>query len=531
MDFSFFTTDNKSGYKTTEKWLSKNYPEFYNELNEYAKTVDLELPFKEKIWFYFNKLKERPKCVTCNGDIKFRNRLDKPYGEFCSLPCINSNNEEMVKRQKETFNKKYGIDFYPQHKEFLEKRDKTKLERYGNKNYNNMEKNRKTKLLKYGDEKYVNIEKTKKTVLEKYGVDNYAKSIEFKTLIDNRYKELYKNHDILDINGRTITLNCDLCKKSFITNKQLVYEREHSNAIICTYCNPLGQSFVSQTEQDVNNFIISLGVQTEQTHKLPISKKEIDILIPSKNIGIEVNGVYWHNELFKDSNFHLNKTVSANTENIDLLHIFEDEWNTKKDIVKSILKNRIGINLDKIYARKCDLREVPSKESKLFLDRCHIQGNVNALIRIGLYFKNELVSIMTFSKGRIIMSGKKDEWELLRFANKLNTNVIGAASKLLNYFNKKYKPLKIISYSDIRLFNGKLYEKIGFKKISQSPPNYWYVINGLRYYRFNYRKSILIKEGFDPNKTEHEIMLERGIYRIYDCGTIRWEYYPLQLTN
>jgi hypothetical protein len=69
-----------------------------------------------------------------------------------------------------------------------------------------------------------------------------------------------------------------------------------------------------------------------------------------------------------------------------------------------------------------------------------------------------------------------------------------------------------------------MYETLGFNKISQSKPNYWYVINDIRYHRFNFRKSILVKEGFDKNKTEKQIMFDRGIYRIYDCGNIRWEY-------
>jgi hypothetical protein len=111
-----------------------------------------------------------------------------------------------------------------------------------------------------------------------------------------------------------------------------------------------------------------------------------------------------------------------------------------------------------------------------------------------------------------------------RFSNKTFTNVIGGASKLFKFFLEKYKPNKIISYSDIRYFDGSLYKKLGFNEKSKSKPNYSYVINDKRYYRFNFRKSILVKQGFDPNKTEKEIMFERKIYRIYDCGNIRWEF-------
>jgi hypothetical protein len=130
---------------------------------------------------------------------------------------------------------------------------------------------------------------------------------------------------------------------------------------------------------------------------------------------------------------------------------------------------------------------------------------------------------MSFSRGRVIMGGKKDEWELNRYTNKINHRVVGAASKLLNFFIKKYEPSNLISYSDLRLFGGKMYEKLGFKFISQSKPNYWYVIQNKRFYRFNFRKSILVKQGYDKNKTEKEIMFENKNYRIYDCGNIRWE--------
>ena len=176
------------------------------------------------------------------------------------------------------------------------------------------------------------------------------------------------------------------------------------------------------------------------------------------------------------------------------------------------------------FARKCEIKEIDSEACKNFLNENHIQGNVNSKIRIGLYYQNDLVSVMTFSKGRILMGRKSNEWELTRFSNKINTNVVGAAGRLFKYFIKKYLPTRVVSYSDIRLFNGGMYENLGFKKVSQSKPNYWYVINGIRYHRFNFRKSVLVKEGFDRNKTEKEIMFERKIYRIYDCGHIRWEY-------
>jgi hypothetical protein len=230
--------------------------------------------------------------------------------------------------------------------------------------------------------------------------------------------------------------------------------------------------------------------------------------------------------LYKDKNYHLNKTVECEKKGIQLIHIFEDEWLYKQDIVKSRVKNILGLTENRIYARKCVIKEVSSKESKEFLNKNHIQGSINnSNVRIGLYYNNELVSLMTFgslrkSMGSVSVDGS---YELYRFCNKLDSSVIGGADKLLKYFIKVYQPNKVISYADRRWSQGDLYEKLGFKFIANSKPNYFYVLNHKREGRFNYRKDILIKEGFDKDKSEHQIMLGREIYRIYDCGAKKYD--------
>lgn len=524
MDFSFFTENNKSGYKTRETWLSKNHPDIYSKIIEYSSTLDINISFKEKILFFFQKKTERPKCVTCGSELKFRERFDKPYGEFCSLDCINNNKTEMVNRQVNTFQKKYGVDFYPQHNEFVSKQKNTKKIKYGDENYNNTLKTKETKKQKYGDEDFNNLEKYKITCQSKYGVSNYSKSNSYKNLIKTNYKKIYPDINFIDIKKTFVDIKCEKCDTIFEISKQLFYERYKRNHQICLTCNPLGQSQRSNHEVELSLFLTSLNVNHELNNRNLIGK-ELDLFIPNKKLAIEINGLYWHNELFLESDYHLKKTELCNSKDVSLMHIFEDEWIYKKNIVYSIIKNKLNISDKKYYARQCVVKEVSSKETSVFLDENHIQGNVKSKIRLGLYYNNKLISLMTFSKGRLIMGGKKDEWELTRFCNLIDTNVIGGASKLFNFFLKKYKPNKIISYSDIRLFDGKLYEKLGFERKSQSVPNYWYVINSKRFYRFNFTKSKLVSEGFDKNKTEKQIMFERKFYRIYDCGNIRWEFH------
>ena len=184
-----------------------------------------------------------------------------------------------------------------------------------------------------------------------------------------------------------------------------------------------------------------------------------------------------------------------------------------------MLRNMFGFTKFKIYARKCDLRKVKPSDAREFLENNHIQGFSNGVYAYGLYYNGELVSLMTFGKQRINLGGKICDgcYELVRFCNKLNTNVVGGASRLFKAFLDEFNPINIVSYSDKRWSTGNLYDILGFIHDHDSKPNYFYVINGKRENRFKYRKDKLLKEGYTGN-TEHEIMLERGIFRIYDCG-------------
>ena len=277
---------------------------------------------------------------------------------------------------------------------------------------------------------------------------------------------------------------------------------------------------VSKLEKELQNFISSLNISFEESNRTILNGKELDIYIPSHNLGIEFDGLYWHSELYKDKNYHLNKTELCEAKGIKLIHIFEDEWLYKKDIVKSRIKNILNITENKIYARKCEIKEVSIKSKGKFLNENHIQGTVGSKVNLGLYHNSELVSLMTFGKRPTF---NNSEYELIRFCNKLNTTVIGGASKLLKHFIKNYQPKEIISYADRRWSNGNLYEVLGFNFVSNTEPN-WFIINGnYRYHRVKYQKHKLVNQGYDESKTAHKICIDNNFYRIYDCGTKKYE--------
>ena len=198
-----------------------------------------------------------------------------------------------------------------------------------------------------------------------------------------------------------------------------------------------------------------------------------------------------------------------------LIHIFEHEWISKREIVKEKLKAILGIDQEKVYARKCIVKEIESKEKNKFLNKYHLQGEDKSKVKLGLFYKDELVACMTFGKPRFDTIAK---YELIRYAT--SKHVIGGAGKLLSYFRKHYFGT-IITYADRRFSQGNMYEKLGFTLLHCTQPNYWWVKDNKILSRYQTMKSNLIKilgEKYDSSKTEFENMMTNDFYQLFDCG-------------
>jgi hypothetical protein len=439
------------------------------------------------------------------------------------------------KTRENTVLEKFGTDNIMKLDEFKLKGKQTKLEKYGDENYNNIKKHKETNLEKYGVDfvlkKKEFRDKGKITKLQKYGNENYVN-------VEKRQKskrDIYYNNVINKYNLNFIGLEkelycikCDQGHEYKITHKLLFQRIDLYNVEPCLICNPLNKGY-SGNEMLLRKFIEENYKKNILFNYKKIISKELDVYLPELNLAFEFNGVYWHNELYKPYNYHKIKSDLCEEKGIQLIHIWEDDWLYKQDIVKSMILNKLDKIKEKIFAHKCIVKEVnDNKIIKKFLDKNHIQGFTSSKIKLGLYYNNELISLMTFGKKRKNMNTYskegEGEWELLRFCNKLNTNVIGSASKLFKYFIINYNYKEITTYIDRSHSNGNLYKELGFNYISKTEPNYYYVIKDTRHHRYNFKKDILIKEGYDPNKSEHQIMLDRRIYRIYDAGNLKYIY-------
>jgi hypothetical protein len=511
MDYKqFFSSDNKSGWKTKESILKIKEPEIYNKIKDFTNNNFLgDLSFKQQIWHFINNEPSKKVCLGCGKDVEFRDSITKGYRKFCSLSCANESGllNDFVKKSNL---EKYGVSYYSQHKDFASKVKKTKKQKYGNENYNNIQKVLLTKEQKYGDKKFNNKEKKKITTR-----NNFIQKVNLKTS-----DELIK----YEIEDSFLTFKCSSCGNNYEIYNTLFNYRTEYGIKVCTICNPINStdSFHQKEITDFVRGLYSYNMLLETREIIP--PYELDIYIPELKLAIEFDGLYWHSNKFVPKNYHLNKTKLCRELGIDLIHIFEDEWIYKKEIVKSILRTKILNQNNSIYARKCIVKRVNNGETKTFLETNHIQGHVNSKFNFGLYYNDELVSLITFGGLRKSLGSLnlKGNFELLRFVNKLNTNVIGGFSRLLKYFIKQHNPSLILTFSDNRYFDGQVYSKNNFEFLGETSPNYWYIEKHKRHHRFKFRKDILVKKGYDKNKSESQIMEERGINKIYDCGNKKW---------
>ena len=544
------------------------------QLKEYKSTT--------KIYWILNGIVDFPKCSNpnCNNKVGIGmevNSLKKfKYPKYCCHDCFSKSGAWMQALRKSMVDK-YGEDNASKVKELKDKSNLTLISKYGSlENYHKCQRKLANNTLvdKYGVDNPMKCEsilaRMHTTMNEKYGHEHALQVKEFKdkasnTMLSNfgtnnvwlisnnrqrmllkkvirdkkrRWEQILSDRECIPLfgfeefdlvfqnDGTTLKWHCNKCGSDFEgeMSKYFFHLKHHFGR--CPKCYPMVYDGTSSTkESEIKEFIqtLSINIVTNDRNVLTPdennnwkSNHELDIYIPDRKLALEFDGLYWHSD---DNTRHLFKTECCMRKGIQLIHIFENEWDFKKEIVKSRIKNLLGIYDKVVYARKCEVRIVSSKESFEFQCQNHIQGGVHSSVNLGLYYGDELVSLMTFSKPRF---NKKYEWELVRFCNKLGYHIPGGASRLLKHFERNHHPKSVVSYADLRWSQGKLYEKLEFDFDHRSEPNYWYWKNSEFYHRSKCQKHKLksMLENLDKTKSKVQNMYDNGYRRIFDCGNL-----------
>jgi len=564
------TTLNKAQQRET--YFKKHYPDTYKKI--------LGIPagsWQEKLYIYINRV--RPgQCPVCGKPTKFVG-FKKGYNEFCCAACANKAHAETVARTKlikygstgfnnrdkarSTCMERYGVPTAAQSESIRQKLSRPHTEEtrkkmseiYWSRTVHRKEdiqsKREQTTFALYGANNTMRNpelkEKLRQTFIERYGCPPGAnKAIREASAAGILEKTKRTYPEFIGYEGnywvcRCPHPECTKCEqRMYVTGPEVHRGRLKHGSELCTKLLPVGAKDKGTTiELFIRGILDELGIpHIDNSYNILSGRLSLDIYIPSKNIAIECNGCYWHSTIHKAPKDHYRKFKLCQAQGIQLLTIWEDWIVNKPEIVRSLLLNKLGCTPNKIYARKCEIKEVSSHVASTFYNANHIQGRCNSKLRLGLYHNGQLVSLMAFNKRSTLSGSKKlndGEWELIRFANLLNTTVVGGASRLLKYFIKTYKPAKITSFSSNDISSGALYKTLGFVRGDESV-GYWYIKNCAeltRYHRSTFTKDRLIQMGLAPNAnkytwTEAKVMNALPFYRIYDSGTARWS---LDITN
>lgn len=418
----------------------------YNNRNK-LKFKHYQVEIKEEIEI---KIKEIGKPITSRYLAEFlpySHYLIENYSLYFNINGVlhgeeakKFNNEMRIHKIK-LFNQEH-----PGHrKRAAEKSMKTKEERYGDPNYNNTPKNiegRLDKLPAVFADMYYDRDKS----------INFLKNFKFQS-----------REDIVDY---------------FNLSTPIIENWIYRNDLI-EYAPKLGA--VSKKELELRHELECIGFTSHNVRSV-LNSKEIDIFNIDKKIAIEFNGNYWHSNLKLPKSYHYNKSVEAESLGIRLIHVYEYEWDnpTKKKIILSLIKSACGLFSRRIYARKCSVREITNKQARDFNNNNHLQGHRNAKITYGLFYENELVQLMSFSKTKYNRNIREDDsWEIIRECTSINTLVVGGVSKLYKYFLKNNIVKSIFSYCDFNKFTGESYEKLGMKFIGYTGPDMkWLLCEG-----------------------------------------------------
>jgi len=316
-------------------------------------------------------------------------------------------------------------------------------------------------------------------------VDKWLKKHEIKNLKISRIRNS-EGYKVIDDKDKLIELyesglTCEQIAKPLNVTKGLISRTLRNYGVSLRPSNSYERKIkkVSSAERELVSFISSIYTGKILTsNRSVLNGRELDVYLPEENLAIEYNGLYSHSYkpweekdcLIKGPNYHLSKTIDCEKQAIQLIQIFSDEWDYKKEIVKSIIRSKLNLN-QKIYARKCKIISVDDEIKNEFLEENSIQGIDNTLIKIGLEYDSKLVAIMTFNKTK---EENFYEWELIRFCSLKEINVIGGFSKLLTHFKNNYSTSIFVSV-DRRYSKGDVFFKCGFKLLEVEEPNYTYV--------------------------------------------------------
>lgn len=455
--------------------LTKKQKGEINEAIDQRGLSNKQLSLGAKIYILRNDIKEIPKCEACSKELTFAKSVGK-YLTFCSTKC-SANSIETVTKRQQTNLVKYGSTNVLTSEFIVKQTEEKMLEKHGVKTF--LESEEYKQRIKSGDiVRKANPETCKQKRLE----------WSFNNVLPNFKDKVIPLFALEDYNGggpgKHYPWECVRCKSIFHN----YYNRQKNTWPKCPKCD----SAYTDIEYAIINFLATKNIPCKLRDRKTIPNRELDVYLPEKNLAIELNGLYYHSEKkLDDINYHIKKTKSCRSKNIDLIQIFADEIYYKKQLCISKIKNILGINR-KISASECTIK--PIEICTNFLTKYTFRGELPAKTKFGAFYKNNLVGVMTFDKNTIC-----------QFATPFSFEITGLFDAFVRKYAKDCLQPEIHYFADIR-WEPQL-TKQNFQLIDIDCPKCWGTKNFLTRFEVTEEESSLLFED-----------RELGYTRLWDCG-------------
>lgn len=295
----------------------------------------------------------------------------------------------------------------------------------------------------------------------------------------------------------------------------------------CARCANVGPS---KAQVEIYDYIKSLIPDQEVIlgDRKVISPKELDIYIPHLKLGIEYNGLYWHSDALDSEarqmgGRHLAKYVECEKVGVKILAVFQDEWKSKPDLIKAMIRQRLGAATGvKLDARKLTLKILEKNvQFESFFEEFHLEGHAMASFAHGLFLGDKMVMCASFR------TNSYNEFEIARMATDYNYIVRGGAGRVVSGTKRP-----LMTYSNNRVGAGEVYQKLGFRLLKKVGANYWYTDGSSRIGRQKCRRDntpeILALYPTEKDQALNGVFSEkhfgdkRPLYKVEDYGHCKW---------
>lgn len=499
-EFEKFYRKSVADYK--KKYLTSDYYKHVISQTSFLDKIYPEVKFWQRRYHIINDIDHILTCPLCGRPRAIKtDRVG--YMKTCDNPICIGQGRSLSK--KKSNKEKYGTDNYFTTKEYKQKSRQTCLKKY------RVDHVAKAKEVK---------DKIRQSVRQKYGVDYYSQTEEFQDKLVENFKAKLAEFGYFERGYKFLgyagdghyKMHCPHCNSDFILrNTYYFYNRSKINHEICTNCNPPHKGY-SVVEKELLNYVSSIYSETIiENDRSVINPYELDIYLPDLHLAIEFNGLYWHSNEQKPNNYHRMKSDLCREKGIHLIHVFEDDWVNKQSIIKSVISNFVNNTVNRrIYARKCEVREISDKTLiNNFLVSNHLLGRTTFISYCaGLYYNDELVSLITMH----LLKKAERKWELNRYAIKNGVTIIGGAERLLKHIIQAIDYSSIITYNDNSIFRGLVYKRLGFQYVRTNAPNYMF-IQGDCLERFPKQTIRKWNVGYS-----REMEQQLGLHRVYNAG-------------